>query len=367
MKKKRDHKVKNYRKHMGKILVSDDFVLFRPKVGYRVNSNSVLVKNSENAGFIFECAPNSALSIDLIKRYMKEQEIDFNYIKFIIISHAHQDHYANLKKYQISFPKAKTITHANDLSSLRYPFLLPKTWKSGLRYKGFNKNSIRIYSSIYILLNHFYFNSLQRANQIDFSFKEDLNLSKFWEAFPNLNDQVKEKDLDITLLHTPGHSPGHTCVIDAHKNLFVADLVPFTPWCCPVVEGINQMISSIKKILSFSNKEIKRIVKSHGDIRRSPHFRWEIVPYEIEKPKYQFFLDSIYRTLEKIPQKIKGKEADLEYICALFNPNFAKYSKLMKAVFIPPAISWAIAYALKLEKEGKIRRIIKKNQIYWTS
>ncbi len=338
---------------MGRILVDEDFIVFRPEGGYRVNSNTVLVKNTPNSGFIFECTPNAALSVSKIEDYMKKQEIDESYIRYIILSHAHQDHYANLKEYQKRFPEAKTISHERDINSIRFPFMLPKTWSEGLRHKGFSERSLNVYRSVYSLFTHFYFKSFQNTNKIDYFFKEDRELSV--------------GNSTIQLLHTPGHSPGHICILDSNKNLFVADLVPFTPWCCPVESGIDDMMGSIKKILRLSPSKVKRIVKSHGDIRRTPHQKWEIAQFSSEMPKYESFLKSIRATLKRIPSEIKGKEVDLEYICSLFNPNFAKYSKLMKAVFIPPAISWAIAYALKLETEGKIQRVSKKYKNYWTA
>jgi glyoxylase-like metal-dependent hydrolase (beta-lactamase superfamily II) len=288
-----------------------------------------------------------------IEQVLKNHNVDHEKIAYIVLTHAHQDHFQNLPDLQKIAPNAKSVCHKNDLRTIRYPFLMDPTWFEGLYYNGLTKWGVYSYSAFYAVFSNFYFKTIQKVNKI--------------EAYVKNEAVIKVGQEKIHIIPVQGHSQGHLCVLDGRKNLFLGDFVPFTPWVDPTEQGIDLIVASIKRILEFSTAQVKRGVRAHGDIRREDPQTWEIDTWENERRRFQFFLETIYETLDRIPKVIHGKECTIQELTSIFAPHYLRYSKLMRTIFIPPAITWGIAYALKLKKEGLISTIRKKGQYFWTA
>ncbi len=338
--------------HLGKVLRDDDFIIFRPKQQYRINSNVILIKSDSEVAF-FESGKRGNPSIYNILHTLKKEKIPLDSVKYLLISHAHQDHFANIRQMQQKFANVQTYCHINDANGIRFPFILPKTWKEGLYNSNFRKSSVNLYSFYYTLFSNLYFQSFQLPNRIDGTFNQDTKLKLGTEY--------------LTILQTPGHTEGHISMLDGRKNLYLADFVPNTPWIDPNAHSLDAMIASIKKILALDSNQVHRVIRGHGDIRREPHSSWEIANWSEEKARFQKFLNTIHSTLDLIPEKLKGKEMDIMQITSLFSPKYKRYSAIMTRFFIPPAVTWGIAYVLKLQREQKVH--LKKNsrKLIWTA
>ena len=70
-------------------------------------------------------------------------------VKYIVLTHGHQDHFQNIKQYQHLFSRAKTICQQDDARFIRYPFLLSKSWGEGLLYYGLNASGLKLYRLLY--------------------------------------------------------------------------------------------------------------------------------------------------------------------------------------------------------------------------
>jgi len=339
-------------RHLGEVFRDNDFLLFRPNRQYRINSNIILIKSDSEVAF-FESGKRGNPPMQKIKHFLEKEEISVNKVKYLLISHAHQDHFANIQQIQRNFPRITTYCHQNDASIIRFPFLLPKAWKEGLINSNFSRTSVNLYSFYYIFLSGLYFQSIQLPNRIDGTFTKDSKLK--------LGNEY------LSILHTPGHTEGHISILDGRKNLYLADFVPNTPWIDPNAYSLDAMLSSITKILSYDSNKIQRVIRGHGDIRREPHTRWEIASWSEEKVRFQKFLDKIHSTLDLIPEKLKGKELDIMQITSLFSPNYQRYSAIMTRFFIPPAVTWSIAYILKLQREQKVQLKTNSRKLIWTA
>jgi glyoxylase-like metal-dependent hydrolase (beta-lactamase superfamily II) len=337
--------------HMGKILVDKDFFLVRPLSHYRTNANVVILRT--NPMVVIDTGTKNNPPIRNLVHLFQHYQIESSQIKYIIITHDHQDHFQNLQALQRFVSNASTICSKGDLRSIRYPFLMSPTWFEGLHYYGFKKWGLLTYGTIYAILGNFYWKTIQKVNKIDFIVEKEktIPLGKDW----------------IKIIPLRGHSRGHICVLDSRKNLFLGDFVPFTPWIEPSSQGVDLILESLNRLLQFSSNDVKQVIRAHGDIRRTPHQHWEIDTWDEEKKRFKFFQQTILNTLEMIPKRIKGKEASIHELTALFAPHYQKYSRLMKIIFIPPAITWGIAYALKLKSERKIFTIKKKGRFYWSA
>lgn len=70
---------------------------------------------------------------------------------------------------------------------------------------------------------------------------------------------IKLGDMDLTVIHTPGHTPGH-CVFYWEKQglLFSGDidLTSFGPWYGNINSDITQLITSIEKVIDLNPRVI---------------------------------------------------------------------------------------------------------------
>ena len=271
----------------------------------------------------------------------------------IIISHNHQDHVQNLMEVQRLFSNARTICHEADLREIQHPYIFPNSWKQGLYYYGLSRTATRFYSMFYFGFSHIYFRTLQRTNRID--------------ATVNKETTIKLGSDRLTLITTPGHTKGHLTLLDSRKNLYLADFVPFTPWVDPHPDGLDDMIASVEKIMRLSSTRVRRTIRSHGDMRRPESRDWEVSPWAEEKDRFQFFLDTIHETVDRIPRLIRGKTLTVPELTGLIIPHFRNYSKLMARIFMPPAVSWGIAYVLHLQKHNRVSMVKKGKKILFTA
>ncbi|UYP45788.1 Hydroxyacylglutathione hydrolase [Candidatus Lokiarchaeum ossiferum] len=343
---------KNRINHFGKIIKDPDFIIFRPNNHYRINSNVILIKTDDEMALL-ESGKKDNPSIHKLIHTLNKERIPLKTVKYLLISHAHQDHYANIRQVQQNFHHINTYCHEKDARVIRLPFLLPKTWKEGLHYNNCKKSTINLYAFYYSVFSNVYFQSIQFPNRIDGTFKHDIRL--------RLGNEK------INILHTPGHTEGHISVLDSRKNLYLADFVPNTPWIDPNPFSLNAMIHSIKKIISFDSTQIHRAIRGHGDIRREQPNEWEISNWWDEKARFRKFLETINSTLDLIPTKLQGKNMNVYQITNLFNEKFHRYSAIMRRFFIPPAVTWGIAYTLKLHQEGKVSLVKQKSKFLWTA
>jgi glyoxylase-like metal-dependent hydrolase (beta-lactamase superfamily II) len=334
--------------HMGKILVDEDFVIFRPRVAYRMNANVVVIRTE--VPVIVDTGTKGNPPIHTIMHTLAAHDISPRSVRYIVLTHGHQDHIQNLIQFQSKFMNAATICHHADFENIQFPFLLSREWEDAFFYYGIPHHVYYRYRLYYAVLSNFFYRTLQRPNRITATVFQEIRLKLG-------NDY-------IDLIPFPGHSRGHLVVRDCRKNLYVGDMVPFVPWIEPTSTALDAMIESVQRVLRFSDTEIKRIIRGHGDIRLPPS-QWEVRRWVDEKVRYQLFLDTIYETLDRIPQILQTHPLTMQQLTSKIIPHYVRYSKIMARLFIPPAISWGIAYCLKLSNEGKINRQIKGNRVYW--
>ncbi len=333
--------MKPFKQKMGVPIETEDFIIFRPKLSYRTNANIAFLKGEEpiiyDLGTPFN--PGAAVIVD----YIQKKQINVNHIQYLIISHCHQDHYQDLPAFRRLIPNASVLCHKSDLSSIMHPFRVQSSWKDALKMKGWKSPIIIGYELFFEAFSPFYFRNISGVNRVDNTVSDGQWIGK--------NPQVQ-------IIHTPGHSDGHISLIDSNRNLFLGDFVPFTPWINPNERSVDEMLKSIDKIIKLLKFKAKRVIRAHGDYRFK---NWEINAPDFELEKFEFFKDSIHHILETIPRFLKTPRR-IEQIAQFINPNYDKYSKMMKLFFIPPALTWAMAYCAKLKLMGKI--VEKKTAFY---
>lgn len=364
------------RKGMGISVDYGDFILIRPTANYRMNASVIIVKGKEPV--IIGAGVPEDPGVLRINQTMKYYKINPNDVKYIIISHAHQDHSFNLKNLQTLCKNAKVVCHERSVNRIRNPTHLEDSWVYTLNLLGKPAIIKTMYSVFSPFVMMFFYKSPNIFPRVDYT----------------TNVMIKEGEFDITkcpklvagenifrIIPTTGHDLGHISILDNHKNLYLEDFVPFTPWIEPQIGALDELINSIKIILRLGNTEVTRAVRAHGDFRRDPNYKgklndsgpwygktatWEVCDWSEERDRFKYWLDKITCTLQRIPELLERRPMNSYEIAKVIIPHYKNYSKIMSMFFIPPAISWILAYCLKLEQEGKIRRVFYGRYLYWT-
>jgi glyoxylase-like metal-dependent hydrolase (beta-lactamase superfamily II) len=182
--------------------------------------------------------------------------------------------------------------------------------------------------------------------------KEAAEMMKQWSSFfkyikPTKVSRVVEDgntikpadDMELTVIHTPGHANGHICLYDKdRKLLFSGDQVlgEGTPWVgkSPFGDGgdMGDYIDSLKKLKAL---KLDTILPGHGPIVTEPYKRID----------------------ETIERKLKREQAILD---SLKGVNEKDLLTITKEVYDYPQgevyyySSCVLAYLSKLKKEGKV-------------
>ncbi|MHA1474020.1 MAG: MBL fold metallo-hydrolase [Promethearchaeota archaeon] len=344
------------KKKLGIAVDYGDFIIVRPKQNYRMNSNITIIKG-KNPIVIDSGTPRNP-GIRLFKKTLSDYHINPLSIKYIIITHEHQDHALNLFKIQKVCKNAKVICNINILHKVQHQFSQYKGDDEIYKLMGISKMKSFVINIIFPLFFMVYYQTIPIYPRIDYCISNNIKHSGLY--LEKLTS-IKSGDIKIWFIPTPGHSIGHLSILDSNGNLYLGDIVPSTPWIEPSKEALNDMILSIKNILSLDDKLVKLTVRAHGDFRKK---KWEVSDWKDEKAKFKVFLEKILSSLEKIPLILKNP-LTIQEITRIIFPRSLKYSSLMSLFTFSPSISWSIAYCLKLEKDGKIQRKLMKNQIYW--
>jgi len=329
----------------GKILVDDDFFLFRPLKQYRTNANIIILRTE--IPVILDTGTFNNPPMQRVLATLQKYAISPDSIRYLIITHGHQDHFQNLPQFQQEFSRAQTICHKDDVTSVQDPYHLPSGFNE---YRGIHNRSLFFSGPFFKAYSFFFYRNWGRQFKVDCIITQDTCISLGQDS--------------IHLIHTPNHSKGQIIVLDNRKNLFLSDMVPFTPYIEISDTAIDKIMKSTERILQFDEAHVKRAIRAHGDIRRP---EWEIAPWGEEKARFRSFLETIHKTIDFIPDMLKNRQLTTEQLTQRIIPNYLRYSKWITLFFMPPAITWTISYVLKLQREGKIHAIYKAHQCYWTN
>jgi glyoxylase-like metal-dependent hydrolase (beta-lactamase superfamily II) len=364
------------RKGMGITVDYGDFILIRPTTNYRMNASVIVVKGKEPV-VIGAGVPGNP-GVFQIKDAMKSHEINPNNVKYIIISHSHQDHCFNLKNVETLCRNAKVICHAKSASGVGHLTQMPPSWLESLQVLGKStmiKTMYRFFSPSVMML---FYKSPNIFPRIDYTTNINVKAEDFEvQKCPKLIAGEKS----FRLIPTHGHDIGHLCILDSNKNLFLEDFVPFTPWIEPQLSALDEIINSINIILKLKDRDVTRAVRAHGDFRRDLHYHgklsdvgpwysgkatWEVCPWNEERDRFGYWLKKINETLENIPDLLKRRPLNTYEITKIIIPRYKSYNFIMTNVFLPPALTWILAYCYKLEQLGQIKRSFSGRYLYWT-
>ena len=151
----------------------------------------------------------------------------------------------------------------------------------------------------------------------------------------NDGDVISLGGIDLEVVHTPGHNPGHICLyIRKSRILFSGDhiLAKTTTALQPPWGDMTQYIESLRKLLKY---DIDLMLPAHGPPITEPRRRIEeLIQHRLEREQ------QVFETLKKGKNTVKDITSEI-------------YPELNGFLFAV-AKGQTYAHLLKLEKEGKV-------------
>ena len=315
------------------------FILCRTGKDYKINASICIIK-SKPYPILFDVGLTYDMLV-LAEKALKSINRNPKSVKIAIISHYHPDHIMNLFYIRRYFRNIRVVWHKNAYDNLN---TIPHESTS---YKKLNTNIKTIPNTFMYIPQYLEASIISRVNKN--------YLCKDGDFIPTLDDDYKLK-----VIHTPGHSSGHICLHDLnHKILYLGDHLPLTPWLDISEKSIDNMISSIKRLLKLTSKDVEYSVRGHGNLADNSR---EVYPWEQEKQRFEDHMELILETNEKILSLLKNQPSTIKEIAqaVLKNKSYMEYSSIMNYFFMPPNLSWIFSYLLKLRNENKIKQIGRK-------
>ncbi|MBN2155528.1 MAG: MBL fold metallo-hydrolase [Candidatus Lokiarchaeota archaeon] len=347
-------------KKMGVTVDCGDFLIIRPESSYRMHSSVIILKGEEPV--IIDTGTTKDPGLKRITKSLHKHAINPLSVKYILLTHSHSDHVLQLYGLEKLCANAKVICHEKDEFNIQHPTRMENSWQKALKLLGKSQINLFLYRILSIPGYMVFYRSINLYPRIDYVVKNPETRNGFrLDNFPKI--QAGKNILHFIPTH--GHSAGHTCIYNSNdKILFLGDFVPFTPWINPLPEALDDMINSLENFLTLTTDQVHFTVSAHGDIRKE---NWEITPWDEQRKRFRLFLDTINETLERIPKLLHRRALSTEHLAQLLIPNYKRYLWVMRVLFIPPALTWILSYCQKLEKQGKIRSIIQRNTVLWSS
>lgn len=203
-----------------------------------------------------------------IRRYCREKGIESR-VHMIMISHAHPDHFAGMKKLA-SFYKLKTVMTERMAEIIHDN----KTYRKSYEYEGPGRPRkllpLRILKGIISRINDFIYSI---SWGIDFVSRPDTIIGENSDIFIN-GDEWK-------IIHSPGHSDDHISLYNPQTGVLLGGdniLRSKFTWLGPPKSDIDIYIKSLETIRDLPG--LKVILTSHGSIVTDPRLRInEIIGY----------------------------------------------------------------------------------------
>lgn len=186
-------------------------------------------------------------SLENIKNFMKKAGVPFEKMDKIIITHQDIDHIGGVKEIINELPGVEVLSH-----------LLDKPYIQG------EKKLVRLNSRF-----------MERINHLSPDEKE-----KVLEIFSTTNAEVNRtlsdgEKLDccggITVIHTPGHTPGHICLYcEASKTLIAGDAMNIANGQLtgpnPQILNDEEFKQALKSLKKFEDFDVEYVITYHGGL-----------------------------------------------------------------------------------------------------
>lgn len=291
--------------------------------------NSYIIK-ADGKSLIIDTGMNREECLTVLSSGLKELGVDLNQADFFI-THLHADHLGLVS------------TIASDTSKIYFnqadaDIINAEAWEG---YSNF------------ALINGFPENEVQRAIQshpgVKYSTKGYLDFHILKEG-----DAISIGDYLFKCIETPGHSPGHICLYEPNKKIFISGdhiLSDITPNISLFSSGENPLKEYLLSLDKVYNFDVRLVLPGHRAVFTNFKERIQELKYH-----HQVRANEVLSILEKDTK-------DAFHVAAQMTWDMSYESwelfPLMQKWF---ATGEAIAHLKYLEEEGKVRREIREQK-----
>lgn len=166
----------------------------------------------------------------------------------------------------------------------------------------------------------------------------------------NDNDRLTVGDYEFTCIHTPGHSPGHTCLYEPHKRIFIAgdhviyDITPHIQCWADNENPLHDYLLSLDKVREL---DVDQALPGHRNLFKNFTERIDEL-----KHHHSLRLAEVERIIAK-SSPLNAYEVASEMTWDLTAKDWAAFP-LMQKWF---ATGEAIAHLRCLEIDNRVRRV----------
>lgn len=231
-------------------IIPDTFFLVSPgSAMWPTPANSYIIK--DRGGFILiDCGyGNHEYYLKFVK-FLNEKGIDIGKIKMTVFSHAHPDHMGGASNL-LSSVRCRTLISEIEAPAAKDPALLEERFDIPMAKKCLSSLQLKDVES-FSLLEFFKIKSCPMCSMEP-------------NGIITEGDVIRTEKLNLEVIYTPGHSPGHISLYDPdNKLLFSGDIIgDVLPWYCPSGGGVTGCFESLNKIEKLP---LNSILPSHGGI-----------------------------------------------------------------------------------------------------
>jgi glyoxylase-like metal-dependent hydrolase (beta-lactamase superfamily II) len=237
------------------ISIADDLKMIKPPSPHWPESANVYVFEERDGITLFDVGCGSDAAVGRLLNALKYLNCHTKPIRKIILSHAHPDHMGAMTTLLSEMTPEAVLMHELDVPyaldperlSLSFDIPLCKARAGGTDTRNETEKKGLGFDLIV------YFRSLDCAMC---PMKPDRILVE--------DDTIQIGHYDFSVIHTPGHAPGHVSLYDKDKRLLLAGdiLGEEVAWYAPSSGGAEGYLNSLKKIIKL---DIDLILPSHGN------------------------------------------------------------------------------------------------------
>lgn len=324
-----------------------------PAGSARMRSNLIVLRGEDDQLCFVDCGTPRDPGNGLLRRALQKRDIARDGVAYLVITHHHNDHVANLSGFRRLFPRLRVYVNAVETALVRNPYRHSADWNNLYPALGVGSAYRFLSRALMPFVGRLLFRDHAVLNQVDYE-------------FPPVQRQLPLPGFDLEVVPTPGHSPGHTTYWDRARDvLFLGDLVPGTPWLHPGHGSLARMIASIERLLALPQDRVAYSVRSHCNA--SDHGRF-VYPWPEERARFETFLALIHHTLDRIPALLRGRALTAMQVAEATITKFKQYNNLMSKFWVPPGLTWVVGYLDHLATAGAVQRVARPGPlVYWTS